>query len=138
MPRGTVVTLGNLNIDPVVLGTVATEFHWDVDQAPSVHILREMKAHRNVVAVLFNARNLGTSWHDALEAIRTAAPAALPIVCAGFADPVRWSELADAGAFHELRLPVDDGELRRSLGFIWAAKRANWRNSALSHASNPG
>jgi hypothetical protein len=134
MSRGTVVTLGNLNIDPVVLGSVAAEFHWDVDQAPSLHILRETSAHRKVVAVLFNARNLETSWHDALEAVCAAAPAALPIVCAGFADPVRWSELADAGAFHELRLPVDDGELRRSLGFIWAAKRANRSSSALIHA----
>jgi DNA-binding NtrC family response regulator len=123
MSRGSLAILGNPDIDRIVLDTIAAEFHWDVDHAPNLPRLREMSDERDVVAVLFDARNLGGSWHDALASVRAAAPNALPIVCAGFADPIRWSDVADAGAFHELRLPIDDGELRRSLGFIWAAKR---------------
>src|SRR5580658_1755343 len=120
MTRGSVAILGNPDIDRIVLNTIATEFHWDVDHAPNLPCLRKMSDERDVVAVLFDARNLGVSWYDALASVRAAAPNALPIVCAGFADPIRWSDVADAGAFHELRLPIDDGELRRSLGFIWA------------------
>jgi DNA-binding NtrC family response regulator len=123
MCRGTVALLGNLNIDRTVFDAMAAEFDWAVSQTHSLSELREMSVAQNVAAVLFDARNLGVSWNDALESVLAAAPRALPIVCTGFSEPVRWPELADAGAFHELRLPINKSEARRSLGFIWAAKR---------------
>jgi DNA-binding NtrC family response regulator len=151
MRLGTVALLGDLNIEPAVFGALAANFDWAVDRATTLSSLREMSAAENVVAVLFDARNLGISWNDALESVLAAAPRALPIVCTGFSEPVRWPELADAGAFHELRLPINEGEAKRCLGFIWAAKRgdqveqptapkpvpgANWRRTAVKFAGN--
>jgi DNA-binding NtrC family response regulator len=121
--RGTIALLGNLNIDRTMFDALAAEFDWAVGHTDSLGALREMSASQNVAAVLFDARSLGVSWNDALESVLAAAPRALPIVCTGFSEPVRWSELADAGAFHELRLPINKSEARCSLGFIWAAKR---------------
>lgn len=123
MAIGTVALLGNLNIEREVFDAVAAEFDCSVEQASSLSGLRKLDATRHLVAVLFDARNLGLSWTDALKFVMDAAPAALPIVCAGFSETIRWPELADAGAYHLLRLPMDEGEVRRSLGFIWAAKR---------------
>lgn len=125
MARGTVALLGNLQIDRNVLDRVASEFDWSVEQASTLHALREMSAAREVVAVVFNAGNLGASWNQALESVLRAAPRALPVVCAGFSEQIRWDELADAGAFHVLRRPIDESEARHSLGFIWAAKRGD-------------
>jgi DNA-binding NtrC family response regulator len=147
MVNGMVALLGNLNIERLAFDKVATEFDWAVDQADDLASLREMSATRDVVAVLFDARRLGVSWHDALESVLTVAPRSLPIVCPGFSDVIRWPELADAGAFHELRLPVDHGEARRSLGFVWAAKRGlqpfgpavatNHRDQSIQERSPP-
>lgn len=147
MRCGTIALLGDVNVEPAHFGILAANFSWAVDRVATLRSLREMSATENIVAVLFDARNLGVSWNDALESVLAAAPRALPIVCTGFSEPVRWPELADAGAFTELRLPIDEGEARRCLGFIWAAKRgdqaeqdtaperaprANWRTAASS------
>lgn len=147
MGLGTVALLGNLNIEPAGFGVLAADFNWTVDRAATLAGLRKMSAAQNVVAVLFDARTLGVSWNDALELVLDAAPRALPIVCTGFSEPIPWVELADAGAFYELRLPMNEGEASRCLGFIWAAKRgdpsdasamparasgANWRKTAVT------
>ena len=125
MRDGTIALLGDVNIEPAVLGVLAANFSWAVDRAATLGSLRDLSATENVVAVFFEAGNLGISWNDALESVLTAAPRALPIVCTGFSESIRWPELAEAGAFHELRLPIDEGEARRCLGFIWAAKRGD-------------
>ncbi len=119
----TVALLGNLNIDRNVFDTVAAEFDLRVEQVQTLRALREKSASRNVAAVLFSARTLGVSWNEALQSVLAAAPGALPVVCPGFSEAIRWPELADAGAFHELHLPIDESEARHSLGFIWAARR---------------
>lgn len=136
MADGTVVLLGNLNIDRQIFDSVASEFDWTVEQVRNLSALREMNAARNVVAVLFDARNMGVSWNDGLESVLAAAPRALPVVCPGFAESIRWPELADAGAFHELRRPINESEARHSLGFIWAAKR--WDEPQTKAASQEG
>jgi hypothetical protein len=151
MNLGTVALLGDVSIEPGVFGALAASFNWAVDRAETFARLRAMSTAQNVVAVLFDARNLGVSWNDALESVLAAAPRALPIVCTGFSELVHWPDLADAGAFCELRLPIDEGEARRCLGFIWAAKREdqihpaaapehapgmNWRKAAVKFAGN--
>ncbi|HTA45078.1 MAG TPA: hypothetical protein VK789_21675 [Bryobacteraceae bacterium] len=123
MADGMVTLLGNLNIDRELFESVASEFELTVDQAPTLGALREMCGSRDVAAVLFDARNLGLSWNDALESVLRSAPRALPIVYAGFAESIPWPELAEAGAFHVLRRPIKESEARHTLGFVWAAKR---------------
>jgi|GEM_PF-1904792 len=120
MRGAVVVLLGGLDIDRQDFDAIAAEFSWLVVHAGDLASLREISAAETVIAVLFHANNAG--WRDALESVLAAAPTALPIACANFAESIPWPNLADSGAFHELRLPIDTGEVRRSLGFVWAAK----------------
>ena len=138
MRCGTVALLGDVSIEPAVFGVLAANFNWAVDRAETLVRLRAMSAAQNVVAVLFDARNLGVSWNDALESVLAAAPRALPVVCTGFSEVVHWPDLADAGAFCELRLPINEGEARRCLGFIWAAKREDQIQPAAASEHAPG
>ncbi len=123
MSNGTVVLLGNLNIDRAIFDPVAAEFGWSVTQTESLQFLKEVSGRKEVVAVIFDATKLGLSWQDALERVLESSPRALPIACAGFSEVIPWSDLAEAGAFHELRRPIEASEVRTSLGFVWAAKR---------------
>ncbi len=123
MAVGTVALLGNLSIDRKLFESVASEFDLSVDHAPTLGALREICGTREVAAVLFDARNLGQSWNEALESVLRTAPRALPVVYAGFAESIPWPELSEAGAFHVLRRPIKESEARHTLGFIWAAKR---------------
>jgi hypothetical protein len=123
MSTGTVVLLGNLNIDRAVFDGVAAEFGWSVVQTENLKFLKEISGKKEVVAVIFDATNLGLSWQNALERVLESSPRALPIACASFSEVIPSSDLAEAGAFHELRRPIEAGEVRTSLGFVWAAKR---------------
>lgn len=124
----TVVLAGVWVIDQAALDNLAAEFGWSVARVSSIPQLAEMKVGGNLVAVLFNPQGLGLTKHgltgeQALQVVREAAPGALPIVCHGFADTVDWPELAEAGAFHLLRMPLDLSEVRQSLGFVREATR---------------
>jgi len=45
-------------------------------------------------------------------------PEARLVACHGLAESIDWPELCDAGAFHALGLPLNEDEVRSSLGFI--------------------
>ena len=93
--------------------------------------LRDLSVERNLVAVLFEPEALGLASNQALRLIREAAPKALPILCQRLSEPDVWPELAEAGAFHSLPLPLNAGEVKQSLGFVWAAKRQRAGNGRL-------
>ena len=124
----TVVLAGVWASDQAALDDLAADFGWSVARVSSIHQLAEMKVDGNLVAVLFNPQGLaptplGLTWEQALQAVREAAPGALPIVCHGFAEQVDWPQLAEAGAFHLLRMPLHLSEVRQSLGFVREATR---------------
>lgn len=123
MPNGTVVLAGSLPVEALKLHPLAAEFGWSIKQASSLRGLAELNANGNLVAVLFNPRDLALPWEQALRGVLDAAPGALPILCHGFAETIDWPQAAEAGAFHSLQLPFDLGEVRQSLGFAWEAKR---------------
>ena len=120
MMRGIVVLLGNPPIGRLSLETIAQEFGWALQSATSFDYLRKMP---NVIAVLLDPATLGISASQAVRAVQDAAPKALPIVCHRFSDVIDWPKLAAEGAFHSVLMPFDRGEVRQSLGFVWAAKR---------------
>jgi hypothetical protein len=132
MSRGTVVLLGKFSVgrlalDPRALDPLAAEFGWSIETAPCLSSLRRVCSRRKVVAVLIGAEDLGISWQQALRSVQPAVPEALAIACRRFSDTTPWTELADAGAFHELRLPFDRREIRQVLGFVWAAQKGSAR-----------
>lgn len=122
MARGTVVLVGSLPVEHLALDFLVAEFGWSFKKADSLSRLAELNVDHNLVTVLFSPKNLALPWEQALRAILDAAPKALPIVCHGFAETIDWPQVADAGAFHSLRLPFDVREVRQSLGFVWGAR----------------
>jgi DNA-binding NtrC family response regulator len=119
-----VVLLGDLSSGAALLSNVIQEFGWSLEQVSNFENLRKLLRDRSVVAVLFEPKSLGISWSEALRLVLEIAPEALPMVCQRFSETVIWPDLAEAGAFHSLSLPLDARELRQSLGFVWTAKGA--------------
>lgn len=134
MLSGRIVVLGN----PPVIETVAfekltPEFGWSVEVAEDLNRVRSLGETGNVVAVFFEAQSLGQSWEDALRLVREAAPQALLIPCHRFSDSVNWPELADAGAFHALPVPLKSDEVRQSLSFVWSARLRRGKLVEMPH-----
>jgi|KBSSwiStaDraftv2_1062776.scaffolds.fasta_scaffold1631159_1 hypothetical protein len=121
--RETICLLGNPSVEPRSMGTLAAESGWSYEHAGNFGKLREIGRQRAIVAVLIDAGSLGVPIKDALQAVSEALPKALPIVCHKSSETIRWSDLADAGAFHALLMPLCESEVRQSLGFVWAAQR---------------
>ena len=120
MSNGTLVLLGDL--DPKPLQRIAAEFGWCVQRVNAFEQLDALNGRPKVVAVFFEPYSFDLPWRVALRSVMTAAPATLAIACHRFSDPLDWSDLARAGAFHALSLPFNERELRHSLGFVRMAQ----------------
>ena len=122
MPSGIVALVGDLHIDRQALDLIAADFHWSVKQFRTIYELAQANDN-NLIAVFFDPKSLSLPQERALRVILEAAPGALPILCHRFAEVVDWPQLAEAGAFHSLRFPLDLREARQTLGFVWEARR---------------
>ena len=118
--RPVIVSLGSLPIDKG-LRSVAQEFGWSLVRVPARRQIQKTCKAFDVVAILFEPKAIAASWQEALKIVQAEAPGALPIVCHRFSESLPWPELAHAGAFHELWLPFDLGEVRQSWGFVQSA-----------------
>ena len=123
MPSGIVALVGDLHIDRQALDLTAAEFHWSLKQFRTIYELAQANVDNNLIAVFFDPKSLSLPQERALRVILEAAPGALPILCHRFAEVVDWPQLAEAGAFHSLRFPLDLREARQTLGFVWEARR---------------
>lgn len=119
--KASIVLLGNIPHEPVA--GLAAKFGWRVEKADCFAHLRKITSGRVTVAVLLEPGAFGLSWEMALDYVREAAPGALAILCRRFSDVIDWPMLAARGAFHMISLPLEESELRQSLGFIWTATR---------------
>lgn len=122
MAQEAIAVLGNPTNGRAAMESLLAEFDWSVENTLTVDGLAEICARRDVVAVLIDPAVLELSWQPALAAVQAVAPRALPILCYRFSSAIDWNEASAAGAFHMLSLPLDLGELRQSLGFVWAEK----------------
>jgi len=122
MPRETIVILGNLMNGHLALGPLLSEFEWSIESTPTLDGLAGICSRRDVAAVLVDPAVLELPWKRAIAAVQEVAPRALPVLCHRFSSAIDWPEASAAGAFHLLGLPLNLGELRQSLGFVWAEK----------------
>jgi len=132
--KAVVVLLGDLSSGSTLLNNVIHDFGWSYEQVSSFENLRKLHRDRSVVAVLFEPNAMGIASNEALSRILEVAPDALPMVCQRFSETAVWPDLAEAGAFHSLSLPLDARELRQSLGFVWTAKGSVDRKAAYAAA----
>jgi len=114
MTGNIIVMPGSARLDLPTLQAVAGDFGWTVKVAGG------MPQAADVQAVLFyrDALGSGCSWLDAVRRLRLALPEARLVACHGLAESIDWPELCEAGAFHALGLPLNENEVRKSLGFI--------------------
>jgi DNA-binding NtrC family response regulator len=126
-----VVVIGSLPVDCLRLGEMASEFGWTLEIAADLVHLEAISMDSVPVVVLFDSSSLHAPCQQTLQTILAVAPGALPIVCQRFSDAISWPDLAQAGAFHSLRLPFDPREVRQSLGFAWSVQCARSKNPAL-------
>lgn len=121
MTRQTVILVGNLPFEMPALNRLVQEMGWALEVAEDFAELRDRQVSRKPAAILIAAQSTGLSWQETLEEARKIDSDALLIACHRFSDPVSWPELAEAGAFHSLALPLDPNEVRQSLAFVWSA-----------------
>jgi DNA-binding NtrC family response regulator len=74
-----------------------------------------------VSAVLVHVPTVRMHWMQALHQVKTLAPHAHVVICHGVREANAIFDMTDAGAFHTLLVPLEQGEVRQSLGFISAA-----------------
>ncbi|HYZ83061.1 MAG TPA: hypothetical protein VE621_01585 [Bryobacteraceae bacterium] len=122
MTSRTIALLGLERAETPGLERLVAEFGWNLQQPENVASLQKLRSDCEIVAVLFNAQRMNLGWDTALERIRTSVPEALPIVCSRPGEFLSWPDMATAGAFHALLLPLKLSEVRQSLGFVSAAR----------------
>jgi DNA-binding NtrC family response regulator len=130
MARETIVVLGNITNGHAAMEPLLSEFNWSLENALTLDGLADICSRQDVVAVLVDPAVVELPWKQAISAVQEAAPRALPILCHRFSEAIDWTEASAIGAFHLLGLPLDLGELRQSLGFVWAEK--NKRRHVIS------
>jgi DNA-binding NtrC family response regulator len=125
MGNGIIVMRGLGQIDLATLNIAAADFGWIVHVAHDLRHIAELVAQLRTVAVLANRDVVGAgfAWLEIVGLLRRTLPDVRLVVCHGFGDVFDWPELSAAGAFHALRLPLQEDELRQSLGFIWEAEK---------------
>lgn len=122
MTREKIVVLGHgiatqAGLDPILCG-----FDWTPETTASLEALAKIGARPDVVAVMVEPDAINLPWKQAVAAVQERLPNACIILCNRFSDDIDYAEASAAGAFLLLHLPLHVGELRQSLGFVWAAK----------------
>jgi hypothetical protein len=128
MTRTIVVMPGRAIFNLKVLHSVARDFGWGVKLAENLSTLGSARRGEKPAAVLFHRSAFEShSWLDALRPVKSALPGIRPIACHEFSDAPDWPELCGAGAFHALWLPLKEGEVRQSFGFVAEAENRESR-----------
>ena len=103
-----------------ILHAVAADFGWNVEVTSDLSAVAAAQANCMTAAVFFCQDAMGPNYSrlEMIRLIRAALPQARLVVCHGFSETIDWPELSDAGAFHELWLPLQENEVRLCLGFV--------------------
>ena len=133
MSSGIVVLFGDLPVERQALDLLVAEFGWSLTEVRTARDLAQANVDYNLITVLFDPETLSLPWDRALRLIFEAAPRTLPILCHRFAEGIDWPQVAEAGAFHSILLPLNQREVRQSLGFVWGARRHSTAISMSPH-----
>ncbi len=132
-----VIVPGSNRVDLRALRSLAREFGWGIEVAADICEVAAAQKRWKPVALLFFSDSLGPgySWVETIRLLRRTLPGVRLVACHGFSEPLDWPELSEAGAFHSLRLPLTENELRQGFGFIWEAEQ---RLAAANQTTAPG
>jgi len=117
-----IVLMPGADRDHQTLFAVAADFGWPVEVITDLSVIVAAQAQRKTAAIFFCHEALGPGYSrlETVRVISTALPHVRLVFCHGFSETIDWPELSEAGAFHELWLPLQENEVRLCLGFIRA------------------
>lgn len=124
MGEPTVVFCGNFHDQHIAWSHVTPQYGWRLCEVPSIEDLGKIADKLNVAAV-FVQSDPG-ELAERIEKIRALLPNARVVFCYPHSAPMLADELVCAGAFHSIPRPLNEGDVKRCLGFVWEA----WSRSA--------
>ncbi|MEP7351994.1 MAG: hypothetical protein ABI824_02055 [Acidobacteriota bacterium] len=127
-----ITLLGDFSSEYVDLRTIASGFDWSTALVADFAELSTLTARCEIAVVMVHVRSLGTSWVNALSRVRYIAPNARVVICHGADQAFGRRDMLERGAYGVLQLPLDAGEVRQLLGFVWAAPQRMTREPAQS------
>ncbi|MBV8819900.1 MAG: hypothetical protein JO022_16170 [Acidobacteriaceae bacterium] len=114
------VFYGNFHDEHLAWNDVARPFGWNIRKTSSLDDLLEIREEADVPAV-FIASYPGDCLAEQIAKIRALVPRARVVACYPLSAPMLADELVSAGAFHSIPRPLNAGEVKQSLGFVWEA-----------------
>jgi DNA-binding NtrC family response regulator len=122
-PASGIALLGDFSGERLDLRAVAADFGWAMHSVKGVSELRALAHRLRLDAVMIHAKTAGESWMDALALVRQIVPDAKLVLCHGIDELQAQPDMIMAGVFQALLLPLNESEVRRALGFVWAELR---------------
>jgi hypothetical protein len=113
-----VLTSGEIDSAPIM--AAARAFGWNTLTLKTLASVEKLPLD-TVAAILFDRAAAGGSWPEAASRLRRIAPGIPLIACHHITEKLDWPAVSDAGAFHGVRVPLNEDELRQSFGYVWAA-----------------
>jgi hypothetical protein len=125
MTENVVLMMGSARDGHSTLNAVAADFGWTVEITNDLDSVAATQTNNTTVALFFGHDALGQGYSrlETIRLLRGALPQVRLVVCHGFSETIDWPELSDAGAFHELWLPLQENEVRLCLGFVMEDKK---------------
>lgn len=113
-----VLTSGELDVSAIIAG--ASTFGWSALMLNRLRSLDTLPLD-TIAAILFDRDAVGGSWTEATSRLHRIAPKVPLIACHHITEMLDWPAVCNAGAFHGVRVPLNESELRQSFGYVWAA-----------------
>lgn len=138
MPRPCLVFLGDFSGEKIRWDDVGRHVDWTVRHEQNVDSLRELNNQFDIAGVFVECSSEGLSDVLRLQRIQAIAPQACIVACRPL-ELMEATESDSIGAFHVIGCPLDAGELRQSIGFVWESwsRRVAPRATASAGASSP-
>jgi hypothetical protein len=138
MPRPCLIFLGDFSSEKIAWNDVGRHVDWIVRHEHNPDSLRELHHECEVVGVFVECSSEGLTDVLRLKRIQALAPDACVVACRPL-DLMEATESDSIGAFHVIALPLEPGELRQSIGFVWESwsRRAVPRAAASAGAPSP-
>jgi AmiR/NasT family two-component response regulator len=118
-----VVLFGDFSEEPVDIRQIGSEFSWSVTEAASFREVRAAYYRNPIAAIVIQAHSISAPLQSVLEELAILAPGARLIVSYKAGDAGLLRDIIDSGACGAVMSPLNETELRQTLGFAWAARR---------------
>jgi hypothetical protein len=112
------VLLGDFAEGQTMLSRLAWKFGWSIRKAATSRDLRQVAREAQVVGVFLNTARWQGDVRGRVRETCSAAAGGRVVACHRFRDANRFDHELPDGTFYTLALPLDESEVRQSLGYL--------------------